>query len=135
MKSGNKVSFKNMGSSPVKHGTGTRHEHREDGKSILHGPEGKVADEAAWEAAGAEERGIGIEGMKEKYIDKTTNKESKWDFDFMQLLDSFLTSGVGKKGLLKAAGAALRSPNERLEAQKKRELKKVKQEDITTGEL
>jgi hypothetical protein len=68
---------------------------------------------------------------------KDTNKEvgdkkSKWGFDFMQLLDSFLTSGGGKGGLLKAAGAALRSPNERLDAQKEREkLKGVTQQDIT----
>jgi hypothetical protein len=62
---------------------------------------------------------------------KDTNKEvgdkkSKWGFDFMQLLDSFLTSGGGKGGLLKAAGAALRSPNERLAAQKAREARKEK---------
>ena len=39
MRSGNKVSFKNMGSSPGKHKavTGTRHEHIEGGKRVLWG--------------------------------------------------------------------------------------------------
>ena len=71
LRSGNgPLQFKQMGSSPALHKavTGTRHEHREGGEKILHGPDGKVVDEAGWEDAGAEERKIGKKGMKDKYI-------------------------------------------------------------------
>ena len=148
MKSGNKVSFKNMGSSPVKQGlgetkstilpSGSRIEGLEikkedEGKKGLVAQEEKIGKKWVQGREGEEGEHVDINAKKEDNKESKMNngdKKSKWDFDFMQLLDSFLTSGGGKKGLLKAAGAALRSPNERLEAQKKRELKKVKVQNI-----
>ena len=74
LRSGNKggMPFKEMGSSPIQHTsvTGTRHEHREGGKKILHGPDGKVVNEAAFEASGQEELEIGVKGMGKKYADE-----------------------------------------------------------------
>lgn len=94
LKSGNTPLFKHMGNSPSpitnefgigkgtspykhKSGQGTRHEHREDGKTVKHGPSGDVLDDAGWEAAGAEEREIGVEGMKTKYAGDSGDTEPK----------------------------------------------------------
>ena len=88
---------------------------KKDGKQVVN-PDWSLNVNKRWQM---------FEDRKKKSENKesivNTGDKSKWDFDFMQLLDSFLTSGGGKKGLLKAAGAALKSPNERLEAQKARE--------------
>jgi hypothetical protein len=53
----------------------------EGGKKVLHGPSGKVVDEAEWEAAGAEERGKGQEGMKEKYASEYVPTDDKGGAD------------------------------------------------------
>ena len=143
MKSGNKVSFKNMGSSPGKQKLKTT----DLGDAFQKGLSGRIdPDDPGYVGSlSGKDRNKGLVAEEKRLkkattvqpVDTTTNKEagdkkSKWDFDWMQLLDSFLTSGGGKGGLLKAAGAALKSPNERLAAQKEREkLKGVTIQDIT----
>ena len=131
LKSGNKVSFKNMGGSPGKQSLFSDESYK---KPTIADPTGEEKSFSDYEKNIGKKWQQGTEG---KYValNKTTNKEagdkkSKWGFDWMQLLDSFLTSGGGKKGLLKAAGAALQSPNERLEAQEERKIKKVKVQDM-----
>jgi hypothetical protein len=87
--------------------------------------DGKQVVNPAW-SLNVNKRWQTFEDQKNKSTNKESSidagdTESKWNFDFMKLLDSFLTSGGGKKGLFKAAGAALQSPNERLERQEARE--------------
>ena len=164
MRSGNKVSFKNMGgNSPGKQGLGQQKQiilpsgNRIEGLQIKKkGEQGKSISD--YEKKFGKKWQQGTEG---KYVDINTednadNKESKidagdtkseWNFDWMQLLDNFLTSGGGKGGLLKAAGGALtkKSPNELLAMQKVREARKKRRKeklldaqnletDIITGE-
>ena len=133
MKSGNKVSFKNMGSSSPAHQI-TISKPDENAtvegvtKKATEGPtkeEQATIDKAKGKRVTAEEKqGITVNPN----INKENASKSKWDFDWMQLLDSFLTSGGGKGSLLKAAGGALtkKSPNELLAMQKAREVRKEK---------
>ena len=139
MKSGNKVSFKNMGSSPGKQKLKTT----DLGDAFQKGLSGRIdPDDPGYVGSlSGKDRNKGLVAEEKRLkkattdqpVDTTTNKEagdkkSKWDFDWMQLLDSFLTSGGGKGGLRAAAGAALtkKSPNELLAMQKARETRKEK---------
>ena len=147
MKSGNKVSFKNMGSSPIKQKPITL-----PSGATIEGLQMKKKDEDTLKYDKSKEvRGLEIKdkdtkkfGGKATTLDKdpknlSTNKESKskWDFDWMQLLDSFLTSGGGKGGLLKAAGSALskKSPNELLAEDEARKVRKQKREENRKARL
>ena len=129
MKSGNKVSFKNMGSSPGKQKLKTT----DLGDAFQKGLSGRIdPDDPGYVGSlSGKDRNKGLVAEEKRLkkattdqpVDTTTNKEagdkkSKWGFDWMQLLDSFLTSGGGKKGLFKAAGAALRGPDEPSEREK-----------------
>ena len=114
LKSGNSPAFKMMGNteagespitnefgigkgtSPYRHKavTGARHEHMEGGKKVLHGPNGKVVSENEWEELGAEERGLGTKGVKEKYApDKEPKKGGGWK-KAAQIGLAALTSGL-----------------------------------------
>ena len=118
LKSGNKVSFKNMGSSPVKQDAFIP---KSEYMPVSDKTKKQIADDKAW----MEKR------ASEVSVDTSTNKEagdvkSEWNFDFMDALKSFLSSGGGRGGLRAAAGAALtkKSPNELLAMQKAREVRK-----------
>ena len=145
MKSGNKVSFKNMGSSsPGKQKLKTT----DLGDAFQKGLSGRIdpGDEGYVGNLSGKDRNKGLVAEEKRLAktkantDTTTNKESKtdvgdtkseWNFDFMDLLKSFLSSGGGKGGLLKAAGGALtkKSPNELLAMQKARAARKKKKTD------
>ena len=137
MKSGNKVSFKNMGSSsPGKQGLGQTESTTLPSGNRIEGLQIKEKGEKNKGLVAEEKRVQKLSNKTNKPVDTTTNKESKidggdtkseWNFDFMELLKSFLSSGGGG-GLRAAAGAALtkKSPNELLAMQKARETRKEK---------
>ena len=138
MRSGNKVSFKNMGSSsPGKHDTGSQHVH-------AHGGSGSYRKD---DEGNLQQTGVGGDIDKDDHIkgnkfdteknqqDTTTNKEAgdkktESHFDFTDALKGFLESGGGKEGLLKGIGAGIskKSPNEKLAIQKARNIRKAKKE-------
>ena len=66
MRSGNgPLPFKQMGSSPAKHGTGKRHEHREHGKEPqYHGAEGEVVDAKQFKKEGRKEKTAEIDAKE-----------------------------------------------------------------------
>ena len=128
MRSGNKVSFKNMGSSsPGK---------QSEFESIPSlGPEKldvKLDDKPLEATKTFEETSAEIKKEKE---DLATNKEvgdkkTESHFDFTDALKGFLESGGGKEGLLKGIGAGIskKSPNEKLAIQKARDIRKAKKD-------
>ena len=141
MKSGNKVSFKNMGSSPVKQlGDETMRE-TVDIPSVIW-KDGKLVSNPKYK------RNIGLEirnardtsdnaanGNKDEDINKyktpeeiaAGDKKSEWGFDPMVALKTFLSS----KDVLGAAGAGMtkKSPNEILAEKKAKEAKRKRKAD------
>ena len=129
MRSGNKVSFKNMGSSsPGK---------QSEFESIPSlGPEklDVKLDDKPLEGATKTFEETSAEIKKEKE-DLATNKEvgdkkTESHFDFTDALKGFLESGGGKEGLLKGIGAGIskKSPNEKLAIQEARDIRKAKKD-------
>jgi len=128
MKSGNKVSFKNMGSSPGKQLTGPNQERKwVDGDFKIVDIPSRIWKDGELVTNPKYKRGIGevfipTGNTSDEDVDKyktseeiaAGDKKSEMGFDFTEALKSFLSSGGGKEGLLKGIGAGItkKSPNE-----------------------
>ena len=127
MRSGNKVSFKNMGSSSP------ANQKKNDPSS---GDQSQFQDQPEETIISADipnEQTGALTTNKE--VDTTTNKEvgdkkTESHFDFTDALKGFLESGGGKEGLLKGIGAGIskKSPNEKLAIQEARDIRKAKKD-------